>query len=78
HATGQNNSFRRSADLHVIDVDACLFDLNDDGVVGADDFVIAWSQVGCTGICQADVNLDFVVNGQDLLMIIGTWGAYCE
>jgi choice-of-anchor B domain-containing protein len=77
-ATGQHYTFRREADLHVINVDECLIDLNNDGVVGSDDFMIAWSQFGCAADCSADVNFDFEVNGQDLLLIIGAWGLYCE
>ena len=77
-ATGAYYTYRRNAILHVLDVDPCIYDLNDDGIVGGDDFVIVWSQLGCQGICLADVSQDFMVDTADLILIMSLWGAYCE
>ena len=65
------------AQSHWIPEDTCPWDLNDDGVVGAEDLTLLLAEYGSCEGCQSDLNEDAVVNGIDLGILIGKWNWTC-
>jgi len=56
-----------------IEVEDCVGDLNDDGVVNGGDLSIVLGNWN-TDATLADLNFDGTVNGQDLAIVLGNWG----
>jgi GH35 family endo-1,4-beta-xylanase len=53
----------------------CVADLDDDGVVGAADFLLLLSVWGaCSGECPADFDDDGVVGVSDIVLLVDSWG----
>jgi hypothetical protein len=61
----------------VVDPPACPGDINNDGIVNADDLSLLLSNFGCTSGCTADQNDDGVVNADDLSVVLSAFGGSC-
>ncbi len=60
--------------------DACLGDLNGDGIISAEDLLIFLSLFGqaCPDGCLADFDSDLLVSASDLLVFLTVFGTSCE
>lgn len=56
---------------------ACPGDLNNDGLVDADDLGLLLTAFGCSSDCDADLNSDGVVDADDLGILLGAFGVGC-
>ena len=57
---------------------SCAGDVNDDGVVSADDLAIvlsSWGSCPGKGSCAGDVNSDGMVSADDLAIVLSSWGS---
>lgn len=57
--------------------ETCPNDINNDGVVNANDLLTLLADIGCTGVCVGDLNGDAVVNTGDLLNFLAQYGEAC-
>jgi len=57
--------------------ETCPNDINNDGVINANDLLTLLADIGCTGICVGDLNGDGVVNTGDLLNFLAQYGEGC-
>jgi hypothetical protein len=64
-----------SIGYHYCNEDACVGDINEDGIVGVGDVLTVIDQWGTNG--SADINGDGIVDVSDILLLVGNWGA-CE
>ena len=58
--------------------EACLGDINNDGVISTPDLLVLISEFGCLSACASDLNGDGAVNTTDLLILIGVFGTTCS
>jgi formylglycine-generating enzyme required for sulfatase activity len=58
-------------------VDACVSDLDGDGIVAGADLAIVLGNWGPCKACHGDVNGDHLVDGVDLAFVLTRWGGTC-
>ena len=56
----------------------CPQDIEQNGIVDANDMLLFLANYGCTGLCIGDFNDTGSVTISDLLSILAIFGSYCE
>lgn len=77
-AQGAHFTYRRTISLEVIPELVFCADLDNNGVVGANDLVILQDNWGCSESCVADINGDGNVNINDMQILLQSYATLCS